>query len=62
MNTEKRGGRQSGAGRKSMYGEAMATISFRVPASAKETVRMMVRNYLLTLTIERKRHEPEDGC
>jgi hypothetical protein len=45
-----------------MYGEAMATISFRVPASAKETVRMMVRNYLLTLTIERKRHEPEAGC
>jgi hypothetical protein len=24
-----------------MYGEAMSTISFRVPLSAKETVRMM---------------------
>jgi hypothetical protein len=45
-----------------MYGEAMSTISFRVPLSAKETVRMMVRNYLSGLTIERKRHEPEAGC
>ena len=62
MNTEKRGGRRSGAGRKSMYGEAMSTISFRVPLSAKETVRMMVRNYLSGLTIKPKKHEPEHGC
>jgi hypothetical protein len=45
-----------------MYGESMATISFRVPASAKETIRQMVRNYLSSLTIQRKQHEPEDGC
>jgi hypothetical protein len=45
-----------------MYGESMATISFRVPASAKETIRQMIRNYLSTLKIERKQHEPEDGC
>jgi len=62
MKTEKRGGRRPGAGRKSMYGESMATISFRVPKSAKETVRQMVRNYLLTLKVERKVHDPEYGC
>jgi hypothetical protein len=62
MKTEKRGGRRPGAGRKSMYGETMSTISFRVPASAKESIRQMVRNYLSDLTIERKQHEPEDGC
>ena len=62
MKTEKRGGRRPGAGRKSMYGESMSTISFRVPASAKETILQMVRNYLSSLTIERKQHEPEDGC
>lgn len=45
-----------------MYGELMATVSFRVPASKKEIVLQMVRNYLATLTIERKKHEPEDGC
>lgn len=45
-----------------MYGEAMAMITFRVPVSAKETVRTMVRNYLATLTTERKPHEPEEGC
>jgi hypothetical protein len=45
-----------------MYGEAMSTISFRVPLSAKETVRMMVRNYLSGLTIKPKKHEPEHGC
>ena len=62
MKTEKRGGRRPGAGRKSMYGESMATVSFRVPASKKDAVLQMVRNYLASLTIERKLHEPEDGC
>ena len=62
MNSQPQGGRRSGAGRKKMYGEAMSMITFRVPVSAKETVRMMVRNYLATLTIERKQHEPGDGC
>ncbi len=59
MNSQTHGGRRSGAGRKKMYGEAMSMITFRVPVSAKETVRMMVRNYLATLT---KPHEPEEGC
>lgn len=62
MKTEKRGGRRIGAGRKSMYGEAMTTISFRVPASSKETILQMVRVYLSTLKTERRPHEPEDGC
>jgi hypothetical protein len=62
MKIEKRGGRRLGAGRKSMYGESMTTISFRVPTSAKESIRQMVRNYLSDLTIKRKQHEPEDGC
>ena len=62
MNSQPHGGRRSGAGRKKMYGEAMAMITFRVPVSAKETVRTMVRNYLATLTTERKPHEPEEGC
>jgi hypothetical protein len=57
-----RGGRRIGAGRKSMYAEGMTSISFRVPASAKETIRQMVRNYLSTLVIERKNHEIGDGC
>jgi hypothetical protein len=59
---ENRGGRRAGAGRKSMYGEKMATVSFRVPASKKEVVLMMVRSYLSTLTIKPKQHEPEHGC
>lgn len=62
MNTEKRGGRRPGAGRKPMYGETMQTISFRVPKSVKDNVRQMIRNYLATLTMDRKPHEPEDGC
>lgn len=62
MKTERRGGIRSGAGRKSMYGESMATISFRVPKSSKEIIRQMVRNYLSTLKIERKVHDPEYGC
>lgn len=62
MNSQPHGGRRSGAGRKKMYGEAMSMITFRVPVSVKETVRTMVRNYLATLIIERKSHEPEDGC
>lgn len=62
MKTEKRGGRRPGAGRKSMYGESMATVSFRVPASKKDAVLQMVRVYLSTLKTERRPHEPEDGC
>ena len=62
MKTEKRGGRRPGAGRKSMYGESMATVSFRVPASKKDAVLQMVRNYLATLKVEIKAHDPEYGC
>ena len=62
MNKAKQGGRRPGAGRKSMYGEAMTTISFRVPKSAKENVRQMIRSYLQTLKIENKKHDPEYGC
>jgi hypothetical protein len=62
MNKAKQGGRRPGAGRKSMYGEAMTTISFRVPKSVKENVRQMIRSYLQTLKIENKKHDPEYGC
>lgn len=59
---KQRGGRRKGAGRKSLYGEKMATVCFRVPVSAKETVLQMVRVYLQTLKIENKKHDPEYGC
>lgn len=68
MNTEQkrkdgRGGKREGAGRHSQYGSPTATLCFRVPQTHREAIKTMVRNYLESIKVAKKRKiEPEYGC
>lgn len=42
----KNGGHRPGSGQKPKYGEPTATVSFRVPQSKVEDIKVLVKNYL----------------
>jgi hypothetical protein len=58
------GGRRAGAGKKSLYQEPTANMTFRVPVSHKDMVRRLVMEYLdkLKKPIAKDTHIPEYGC
>ncbi len=58
------GGKRDGAGKKSLYQEPTANMTFRVPISHRDEVRRLIRQYLETLKTQPipKKQEPEYGC
>lgn len=58
------GGKRDGAGKKPLYEEVTTNITFRVPVSHKELIRVMVKDYLnkLKKPVQSKRQESEYGC
>lgn len=61
---KKRGGARPGAGAKRKYGEATANLTVRIPASKKQEVLELVRNYLKENEINRNgiKYDPLYGC
>ena len=58
------GGRRAGAGKKSLYKEPTANMTFRVPVSHKDSIRKLVMDYLdrLKIPVQKKMQESEYGC
>jgi hypothetical protein len=62
---KKRGGARPGAGAKRKYGEATANLTVRIPASKKQEVLELIRNYLAdmrTNPVDIKQIDPHYGC
>lgn len=49
MKIEKRGGFRPNSGRKQKYGESTKIISFRVPLSQIDNVKLLLKNFLKEL-------------
>jgi|DEB19_MinimDraft_2_1074335.scaffolds.fasta_scaffold517245_1 hypothetical protein len=52
---ERRGGVREGAGPPFAYGEATCNLTVRIPASRKEEVREMIKQYLLQYRVNAKK-------
>jgi hypothetical protein len=61
---KKRGGARPGAGAKRKYGEATANLTVRIPASKKQEVLELVRQYLKENEVNRDgiKFDPLYGC
>ena len=61
---KKRGGARPGAGAKRKYGEATANLTVRIPASKKQEVLELVRQYLKESEVNRDgiKFDPLYGC
>jgi hypothetical protein len=61
---KKRGGARPGAGAKRKYGEATANLTVRIPASSKQEVLELVRQYLKENEVNRDgiKFDPLYGC
>ncbi len=51
---ENRGGKRLGAGHPFKYGERTINITFRIPATHKEIIKSMVKDYLDKVSAEFK--------
>jgi hypothetical protein len=61
---KKRGGARPGAGAKRKYGEATANLTVRIPASKKQEVLELIRQYLKENEVNRDgiKYDPLYGC
>jgi hypothetical protein len=55
---ENRGGKRIGSGPPFKYGEKTINITFRIPASHKEIIKAMVKEYLDRVSAEYKESKP----
>jgi len=58
MKKENRGGKRLGAGHPFKYGEKTINITFRIPTSHKELIKVMVKQYLDRVSDEHKSNKP----
>jgi hypothetical protein len=61
---KKRGGARPGAGAKRKYGEATENLTVRIPASKKQEVLELIRQYLKENEVNRDgiKYDPLYGC
>jgi hypothetical protein len=55
---DNRGGKRVGAGHPFKYGERTINITFRIPTSHKELIKVMVKEYLDKVSAEHKTIKP----
>jgi hypothetical protein len=55
---DNRGGKRVGAGHPFKYGERTINITFRIPTSHKQLIKLMVKEYLDRVSAEHKSNKP----